>query len=87
LVEALRREREATATRLSAGFPVTRQGIVKHLAALGEAGLVAGERVGREQRYRPEPSAMDPALAWMAGVGAAWDERLAALRRHLAQRP
>jgi DNA-binding transcriptional ArsR family regulator len=87
LVEALGREGEATATALSAAFPVTRQAIVKHLAALAEAGLVSGERVGREHRYHLQPSAMDPALAWMAGVGAAWDERLAALKRHLARRP
>ena len=87
LVEALSRDGEATATQLSTGFPMTRQAVVKHLGALGQAGLVTGQRVGREQRYRLEPGALEPAVEWMAGVGAAWDERLAALKRHLARRP
>jgi DNA-binding transcriptional ArsR family regulator len=87
LVETLSREGQATATQLSAAFPMTRQAIVKHLGALGEAGLVTGERVGREQRYRLEPAALEPAVAWMTDVGAQWDRRLAALRRHLGRRP
>ena len=42
-----------------------------------------GERHGREQRYRITPGPLTGAMAWMAEVGAAWDERLARLRTRL----
>jgi len=86
LVEALGREGAATATQLSTEFPVTRQAIAKHLTMLASAGIVAGDRVGREQRYRLDPQAFEPAVAWMAGVGAAWDERLDTLKRRVEGR-
>jgi DNA-binding transcriptional ArsR family regulator len=74
----------ATATELASELPVTRQAVAKHLAALGSAGLVAGRRAGRETRYRLTPGPLGDAMSWMAEIGAAWDERLEALRRHLA---
>ena len=61
----------ATATELTGELPMTRQAVSKHLATLSEAGLVSAERTGRETRYR------------LTGAGEEWDERLAALRRHL----
>jgi DNA-binding transcriptional ArsR family regulator len=77
-------EREtATATELAGELPVTRQAVAKHLAALSAAGLVEGTRQGRETRYRLTPAPLNEAMAWMAGVGAQWDDRLAALGRHL----
>jgi DNA-binding transcriptional ArsR family regulator len=80
-------EREtATATELAGELPVTRQAVAKHLAALSAAGLVEGTRQGRETRYRLTPAPLTEAMAWMADVGAQWDDRLAALGRHLAQR-
>jgi DNA-binding transcriptional ArsR family regulator len=83
LVEALAQRETATATELAAELPVTRQAVSKHLNALGEAGLVESERVGRETRYRLTPGALGDALGWMEQVGAEWDARLDALRRHL----
>ncbi len=77
----------ATATELAAELPVTRQAVAKHLAALGEAGLVHADRRGRETRYRLTPEALTDAASWIAEVGARWDERLAALRRQLEQPP
>ena len=74
----------ATATELAVGLPVTRQAVAKHLASLGEAGLVAMTRSGREVRYRLTPEPLEDAVAWIERVGASWDERLAALERHLA---
>jgi DNA-binding transcriptional ArsR family regulator len=74
----------ATPTELAAELPVTRQAVAKHLAALGSAGLVAGRRSGREVRYTLTPAPLADAAAWLAEVGERWDERLEALRRHLA---
>ena len=73
----------ATATELAAELPVTRQAVAKHLASLLSAGLLEARRRGRETRYRLTPQPLGDAAAWMAAVGAAWDERLAALRRYV----
>jgi DNA-binding transcriptional ArsR family regulator len=77
---------EASATDIARELPITRQAVQKHLGNLSEAGLVEGRRTGREVRYRPTPAPMSDAMAWMAGVGAQWDERLAALEHRLSSR-
>jgi hypothetical protein len=51
---------------------------------LSAAGLVDGLRQGRETRYTLTPRPLEDAARWIADVGARWDERLEALRRHLA---
>jgi DNA-binding transcriptional ArsR family regulator len=86
VVETLAERGTATATELAGGLPVTRQAVAKHLAALGEAGLVASSRSGRETRYRLTPEPLGDALDWMERVGVQWDDRLGALRAHLAER-
>jgi DNA-binding transcriptional ArsR family regulator len=86
MVSALAEDGSVTATELAGRLPITRQAVAKHLGALGEAGLVHGEREGREVRYRLTPDAMADAVAWMTEVGAAWDTRLASLRAHLGRR-
>ncbi len=86
LFARLGREGEASATGLARDLPVSRQAVQKHLAALADAGLVATRRSGREVLYRSTPAPMSEAVAWMAEVGGAWDERLAALQRQLENR-
>jgi DNA-binding transcriptional ArsR family regulator len=84
VLEALAERETATATELAAELPVTRQAVAKHLTALSEAGLVESRRAGRETRYELTPGPLGDAMDWMASVGAEWDARLAALRRHLS---
>ncbi|HEU5278770.1 MAG TPA: metalloregulator ArsR/SmtB family transcription factor [Gaiellaceae bacterium] len=86
VLEALAERQTATATELAAELPVTRQAVAKHLAALSEAGLVEGRREGRQTLYELTPGPLGDAMDWMAGVGAQWDSRLAALRKHLKKR-
>jgi DNA-binding transcriptional ArsR family regulator len=74
----------ASASRLALELPITRQAVAKHLAALDRAGLVASRREGRELRYMLDPEPMGDAMAWMASVGARWDERLTRLARRAA---
>jgi DNA-binding transcriptional ArsR family regulator len=74
-----------TITQLSHGLPITRQAVTKHLAVLDEAGLVAVQKVGREQHCTLTPEPLSEAMAWMATLGARWDERLAALQQFLAE--
>ena len=68
-------------TELAGELPVSRQAVSKHLEVLREAGLVSGDRAGREHRYRLTPGPMDDAASWMADVGRRWDRRLDDLRR------
>jgi len=83
VVETLVREGSTSVPALTAALPITRQGIAKHLAALGEAGLIerAPDRHGREVRYRLRPGALRPASTWLDETAAAWDGRLAKLKR------
>ena len=77
---------EASATELAERMPISRQAIVKHLAALADAGLVSAERAGRQVRYRLTPGPLNEAMRWIAEVGAEWDDRLRALERMLSRR-
>ena len=77
---------QASASELAEQMPISRQAIVKHLAALADAGLVSAEREGRQVRYRLTPEPLNEAMRWMAEVGAEWDDRLRALERMLSRR-
>jgi len=86
VIEALADDGPTTLSDLTRRLPVTRQAVAKHLAALSEAGLVEGRRQGRETLYELTPGPLGVAMDWMASVGADWDARLAALRKHLRNR-
>jgi DNA-binding transcriptional ArsR family regulator len=82
VVETLVRDGSTSVPALSSALPISRQAIAKHLAALGDAGLI--ERApegGREVRYRLRPGALQPASAWLDETAAAWDERLVRLKK------
>lgn len=81
LLDLLVAEGEVTATTLAERLPVSRQAVVKHLAILDAAGLVSGNRVGREVRYVVRPAALDATGRWMSKLAADWDRRLAAIKR------
>ena len=81
LLDLLASRGAGTATTLAEGLPVSRQAVVKHLAVLDAAGLVSGNRVGREVRYAVRPAALDAAARWMAALAADWDRRLAKIKR------
>ncbi len=81
LLDLLAAQGEVTATRLAERLPVSRQAVVKHLAVLDAAGLVIGNRVGREVRYAVRPEALDATARWMAALAADWDRRLARVKQ------
>ena len=87
VLELLAAQGSATATSLAGSFPVTRQAIAKHLQVLADAGLATSERRGRETQWTLTPEALTPAMSWMASLGGgAFEDRLSALQRHLAER-
>ena len=65
---------------LTEGEHVTRQAITKHLRVLETAGLVHGERRGREQVWSLEAKRLDDAREWLDQVSASWDRKLERLR-------
>ena len=83
VVETLVREGSTSVPALNSALPISRQAIAKHLAALGDAGLIerAPNGAGREVRYRLRPGALAPASTWLDETAAAWDERLGRLKR------
>jgi DNA-binding transcriptional ArsR family regulator len=85
LLSAIAEHPSATATELAAELPISRQAVLKHLAALSDAGLVDRLRQGREVRYHVTPAPMSDAVSWMAEVGGQWDRRLASLGRMAAR--
>jgi DNA-binding transcriptional ArsR family regulator len=87
LLTAISDHPSATATKLAAELPISRQAVLKHLTALADAGLLDRERSGREVRYRITPEPLSDAVSWMTEVGGQWDERLAALGRQLGGGP
>jgi ArsR family transcriptional regulator, cadmium/lead-responsive transcriptional repressor len=88
VVETLLRDGSTSVPALTAALPMTRQAVAKHLAALGEAGLV--ERVpegARRVSYRLRPGALAPAATWIDEAARAWDARLARLKGAVEGRP
>jgi DNA-binding transcriptional ArsR family regulator len=69
-----------TATQLAAEYPITRQGILKHLRILEEAGLVAVHQRGREKRYSLTPDPLVELDQWIKELNAKWDARLFRLK-------
>ena len=69
-----------TATQLAQEYPITRQGILKHLTILEAAGLVAVHQEGREKRYTLTPEPLGELDQWIKDIGAKWDERLLRLK-------
>ena len=74
-----------TATQLAEVFPLTRQGILKHLMVLEAAGLVAVHQEGREKRYMLTLEPLIELEQWMNNLSALWEERLLRLKTLLEQ--
>lgn len=88
LLENLARQSPKTATQLAHEYPITRQGILKHLTVLEDARLVAVRQQGREKRYTFSPEPLSELEQWIQEVGALWDERLLRLKQFLeAEQP
>lgn len=72
-----------TVTELASVLPITRQAVTRHVRTLEGAGLLVGDRRGREHRYRVDLTPLDDASRWIRTRAASWDAALARLARHL----
>ena len=80
LVATLADGRTRSVTELSAGAPISRQAMTKHLRVLEQAGVVASLRAGRETRFALRPDRLAAAQAYLETVGRQWDAALARLK-------
>lgn len=71
---------------LAGRFPMSFNGVSKHVKVLERAGLVTRRVHGREHWLRLKPAPLREAARWLAHYQAFWDSRLDALERHLVQR-
>lgn len=69
-----------TATELARDYPITRQGLRKHLALLQVAGLVTVDQAGRDKRYSLSPAPLSELDQWVRAITLTWDLRLARLK-------
>jgi DNA-binding transcriptional ArsR family regulator len=73
-----------TATQLAREYSgISRQGILKHLNILENAGLVAVHQQGKEKRYSLTPEPLTEVEEWIKEIGNKWDERLLRLKNLL----
>jgi DNA-binding transcriptional ArsR family regulator len=75
-----------TASQLAEEYPITRQGILKHLKILEDAQLVTVSQHGREKRYTLMPEPLNEVEQWVKDLSATWDERLLRLKTFLEQK-
>ena len=72
-----------TASQLAEEYPMSRQGILKHLDILENAGLVATRKEGREKLYTLTLEPLSELETWIQELGAIWDTRLMRLKNFL----
>ncbi|MGN6525009.1 MAG: ArsR/SmtB family transcription factor [Burkholderiaceae bacterium] len=83
LLARLSPEEAVSIAHLADQAPVTRQAITRHLQVLADAGLVAGERRGREHLWRLQPQRLADAQAALASIAAQWGDALERLRAYV----
>ena len=83
ILEWLEQGKARTATELASLLPMTRQAISKHLSELVSAGLIVGQRSGRETQFSVDPAALSATARWLDERAASWDRRLRALADHV----
>jgi DNA-binding transcriptional ArsR family regulator len=76
---------EATVGDLVGRFPMTFNGVSKHVKVLERAGLVTRRIRGREHRLRLNARPLRQAVRWLEHYRGFWETRLEALESFLLQ--
>jgi DNA-binding transcriptional ArsR family regulator len=74
---------EATVNQLAEPFPITVQGVSKHLKVLERAGLIARGRNAQLRPSRLQGQALKEVADWLAEYRPFWDESFDRLDEHL----
>jgi DNA-binding transcriptional ArsR family regulator len=83
LVRRLCDDGPASITQLTSGSRVTRQAVTKHLRVLERAGIVRGQRRGRESLWKLEQAQLEEARRYLDLISLQWDNALARLKKHV----
>jgi DNA-binding transcriptional ArsR family regulator len=76
-------EGEATVNELAEPFPITLQGVSKHLKVLERAGLIARGRSAQLRPSRLQAEALKEVAEWVADYRRFWEESFDRLGEHL----
>jgi DNA-binding transcriptional ArsR family regulator len=79
-------EGEANVGSLAERFPISLNGVSKHVKVLERAGLVERTVQGREHRLRLNAEPLREASMWLEHYRVFWDARLAALEAFLLEK-
>ncbi len=86
LLDELHREDGRTLTELTTRLPLSRYGVMKHLAVLEEAGLVVTRRRGREKLHFLNPIPIRLIHdRWVSKYAEPWASALTELKRDLEE--
>ena len=85
LLHRLSRDGPASISLLADDFHTTRQGVTKHLQVLAGAGIIAGERRGREHVWAINAARLSDAQRHLEVIARGWDDALARLKLHLGE--
>lgn len=80
IVTRLCRSGPQSIVRLTEGTHVTRQAVTKHLRALSAAGLVRGQRIGRETVWELEPRRLAEVRGYLDTISKQWDDAIRRLK-------
>jgi DNA-binding transcriptional ArsR family regulator len=78
-------EGDANVGSLAERFPISLNGVSKHVKVLERAGLVQRTIQGREHRLRLNAEPLRDASLWLEHYRTFWDSRLAALQAFLVK--
>ena len=76
-------EGETNVGGLAERFPISLNGVSKHVKVLEQAGLVQRTVQGREHRLRLNAKPLQDASAWLEHYRTFWDSRLTSLEEFL----
>ncbi|MEX2262272.1 MAG: metalloregulator ArsR/SmtB family transcription factor [Bryobacteraceae bacterium] len=85
LLRRLSENGPASITVLAETFDVTRQGVTKHLNVLAAAGIIGGQRQGREHVWSLNPGRLAEAQRYLELIARGWDDALGRLKGHIEE--
>jgi len=72
--------KEISIAEISSHYDMSRTAIVKHLNVLTEAGLVKGQKLGREKVYYLQPEPLTEVKQWLDYYEQFWNNKLSRLK-------
>jgi DNA-binding transcriptional ArsR family regulator len=85
ILQRLSRGGPASISALADNFEATRQGVTKHLQVLASAGIIDGERRGREHVWALNLTRLGEARRHLDIIARGWDDALARLKANLEE--